>query len=101
MDTIKEDERLDIVTSLTTPLQQNVIKKHAETLKKLKLQENEIRQQQQQIDELNFELSIKDAHMQNIRNETKIPITPSLPPALAASETLGPHRATPTEARAS
>ncbi len=33
MDNIKEDERLDIVTALTTPLQQNVIKKHAETLK--------------------------------------------------------------------
>ncbi len=34
----------------------------------------------------------KGAHMQNIRNETKIPSTPSLPPALAASETPGPHR---------
>jgi hypothetical protein len=32
METIKE-EQLDIVTALTTPLQQNVIKKHAETLK--------------------------------------------------------------------
>jgi hypothetical protein len=83
---------LDIVTALTTPLQQTVIKKHAETLKKLKSQEKEIRQQQQQIDELNFELSTKDAHMQNIKNETRIPLTPSLPPALAASETPGPHR---------
>ncbi len=35
MDTIREEEKLDIVTALTTPLQQNVIKKHAETLKKL------------------------------------------------------------------
>ena len=92
MNTIRDEEKLDIVTALTTPLQQTIIKKHAETLKKLKSQEKEIRQQQQQIDELNFELSIKDAHMQNIRNETKIPITPSLPPALAASETPGPHR---------
>jgi septal ring factor EnvC (AmiA/AmiB activator) len=58
MDKIKEDERLDIVTALTTPLHQNVIKKHAETLKKLKSQEKEIRQQQRQIDELNFELSM-------------------------------------------
>jgi hypothetical protein len=72
METIKEGQ-LDIVTALTTPLQQNVIKKHAETLKRLKTQEKEIREQQRQIDELNFELSIKEAHMQNIRNEAKIP----------------------------
>ncbi len=43
METIKE-EQLDIVTALTTPLQQNVSKKHAETLKRLKTQENEIRE---------------------------------------------------------
>ena len=87
MNTIRDEEKLDIVTALTTSLQQTVIRKHAETLKNLKSQEKEIRQQQQQIDELNFELSIKDAHMQNIKNETRIPLTPSLPPALAASET--------------
>ena len=90
MNTIGDEGELDIVTALTTPLQQNIIKKHAETLKKLKSQEKEIRQQQRQIDELNFELSIKDAHMQNIKNETRIPLTPSLPPALAASETPDP-----------
>jgi hypothetical protein len=83
MDTIRE-EKLDIVTALTTSLQQNVMKKHAETLKRLKTQEKEIREQQRQIDELNFELSIKEAHMQNIKNEAKIPYTPSQPPALAA-----------------
>jgi hypothetical protein len=71
METIKE-EQLDIVTALTTPLQQNIIKKHAETLKRFKTQENEIRDQQRQIDELNFELSIKEAHMQNVRNEANI-----------------------------
>ena len=92
MDTTREEEKLDIVTALTTSLQQNVMKKHAETLKRLKTQENEIREQQRQIDELNFELSIKEAHMKNIRNEAKIPHTPSQPPALAASETPGPHR---------
>ena len=47
MNTIRDEEKLDIVTALTTPLQQTVIKKHAETLKKLKSQEKEIRQQQQ------------------------------------------------------
>ncbi len=92
METTREEEKLDIVTALTTPLQQNVIKKHAETLKRLKTQEKEIREQQRQIDELNFELSIKEAHMQNIKNEAKIPHTPSQPPALAAIETPGPHR---------
>ncbi len=60
METI-EEEQLDIVTALTTPLQQNVIKKHAETLKRLKIQDREIWEQQRQIDELNF---IKEAHMQ-------------------------------------
>ena len=92
METTTEEEKLDIVTALTTPLQQNVIKKHAETLQRLKTQEKEIREQQRQIDELNFELSIKEAHMQNIKNEAKIPHTPSQPPALAAIETPGPHR---------
>ena len=56
MNTIGDEGELDIVTALTTPLQQNIIKKHAETLKKLKSQEKEIRQQQQQIDELKIEL---------------------------------------------
>ncbi len=92
METTREEEKLDIVTALTTPLQQNVIKKHAETLKRLKMQEKEIREQQRQIDELNFELSIREAHMQNIKNEANIPHTPSQPPALAAIETPGPHR---------
>jgi hypothetical protein len=36
MNTIRDEEKLDIVTALTTPLQQTVIKKHAENLKKLK-----------------------------------------------------------------
>jgi hypothetical protein len=92
MDSIKKEDKLDIVTALTTPLQQDVMKKHAETLKRLKTQEREIREQQRQIDELNFELSIKEAHMQNIRNEANIPLGPSLPPVLAAGETPGPHR---------
>ena len=92
MDTIKEENELDIVTALTTPLQQNVVKKHVESLKKIRRQEQEIREQQRQIDELNFELSIKEAHILNIKNEEKRPRTPSLPPALAASETPGPHR---------
>jgi hypothetical protein len=39
MDTIKEENKeLDIVTALTTPLQQNVIKRHVDTLKRLKTQ---------------------------------------------------------------
>ncbi len=63
METTREEEKLDIVTALTTPLQQNVMKKHAETLKRLKTQEKEIREQQRQIDEVNFELSIKEAHI--------------------------------------
>ena len=29
METTREEEKLDIVTALTTPLQQNVLKKHA------------------------------------------------------------------------
>ena len=62
METTREEEKLDIVTALTTPIQQNIIKKHAETLQRLKTQEKEIREQQRQIDELNFELSIKEAH---------------------------------------
>ena len=93
MDTITEDNKeLDIVTALTTPLQQNVIKRHVESLKRIKSQEREIREQQRQIDELNFELSIKEAHILNIKNEENTPRTPSLPPALAAGETPGHHR---------
>jgi hypothetical protein len=93
MDTIREENKeLDIVPALTTLLQQNVVKTHVDTLKRIKVQEQEIRQQQRQIEDLNFELSIKEAHIQNIRNEETIPRTPSLPPALAASETPGSHR---------
>jgi hypothetical protein len=94
MDTITEDNKeLDIVTALTTPLQQNVVKRHVESLKKIERQEREIREQQQrQIGQLNFELSIKEAQILNIKNAENIPRKPSLPPALAASETPGPHR---------
>ncbi len=63
MDTIREENKeLDIVTALTTPLQQNVVKGHVETLKRIKIQEQEIRRHQRQIEDLNFELSIKEAH---------------------------------------
>jgi hypothetical protein len=93
MDTIREENKeLDIVIAPTTPLQQNVVKRHVESLKRIKSQEREIRKQKRQIDELNFDLSIKEAHILNIKNEENIPRTPSLPPALAASETPGPHR---------
>ena len=95
MDTIKEDKQeldIDIVTALTTPLQQNAVRRHVESLKRTRVQEQELREQQRKIEELNFTLSIKDAHIQNMRNEVNIPRTPSLPPALAASETPGPHR---------
>ena len=88
----EEHRELDIVTALTTPLQQNVVKRHIESLKKIERQAKEIREQQRQIGELNFELSIKEAQMINIKNAENIPRTPSLPPALAASETPGPHR---------
>ncbi len=89
MDT-EENKELDIVTALTTLLQQNVVKRHIESLKKIERQEREIREQQRQIDELNFELSIKEAQIINIKNAENIPRTPSLPPALAASETPDP-----------
>jgi hypothetical protein len=73
MDTITEDNKeLDIVTALTTPLQQNVVKRHIESLKKIERQEREIREQQRQIGELNFELSIKEAQILNITNAENI-----------------------------
>ncbi len=51
MDTIIADNKeLDIVTALTTPLQQNVAKRHIESLKKIERQEREIREKQRQID---------------------------------------------------
>ncbi len=47
MGTIKEENNeLDIVTALTTPLQQNVVKRHVESLQRMKRQEQEIREQQ-------------------------------------------------------
>ena len=95
----EENRELDIVTALTTPLQQNVVKRHIESLKKIERQAKEIREQQRQIGELNFELSIKEAQMINIKNAENIPRTPSLPPALAASETPGPHRLQPKPER--
>ena len=86
MDTSTEDNKeMDIVTALTTPLQQNVVKRHIESLKKIERQEREIREQQRQIGELNFELSIKEAQIINIKNAENIPRTPSLPPAFVAS----------------
>ncbi len=50
----EENKELDIVTALTTPLQQNVVKRHVESLKKIQRQEREIREQQRQIGEFNF-----------------------------------------------
>ena len=35
----EENKELDIVTALTTPLQQNVVKRHIESLKKIERQE--------------------------------------------------------------
>ena len=70
METTREEEKLDIVTALTTPLQRNVMKKHAETLKRLKTQEKEIREQQRQIDELNFELGGTHAKHQKRGKDT-------------------------------
>jgi hypothetical protein len=59
MDTIREEnKKLDIVTAVTTPLQQNVVKRHVESLKRIKAQEQELQEQQRKIEELNFELSI-------------------------------------------
>jgi hypothetical protein len=59
------------------------IRAHAATIRKLKEQENEIKEEQQrQIQELTFDLSIKEAHMLKLQQEATIPRTSSLPPSV-------------------
>ncbi len=64
----KEDkeDNIDIVTAMTTPFQPNAIKLHASSLRKIKQQEEWIKAQQKQIDELTFNLTIKYSHIENL-----------------------------------
>ncbi len=54
-----KEENIDIVTAMTTPFQPTAIKLHASTLRKIKEQEEWIKAQQKQIEELTFNLTIK------------------------------------------
>jgi hypothetical protein len=52
---------------MTTPFQPHSIRASVATLRKLKDQEKEIKEQQRQIQELHFDLSIKQAHVLNLQ----------------------------------
>jgi hypothetical protein len=92
---------LPLVDALTTPFQPNSIRAHAATtLRKLREEEREIKEQQRQIQELTFGMAIKEAHAQNLQHAATISRTPSLPQALSAiTETPGPHRLQPKPER--
>jgi hypothetical protein len=84
---------LPFVDAMTTPFPPHSIRASVATLRKLKDQEKGIKEQQRQIQELYFDLSIKEAHVLNLQHEATITRTPSLPPATAVlTETPGPHR---------
>jgi hypothetical protein len=68
---------------LTTPFPKGAIKVQAATLRplrKLKDQEQVIKQQQQQIKHLEFEIKIQEAHKDNLRRDASISRDPSSPP---------------------
>ena len=95
-----KEENIDIVTAMTTPFQPTAIKLHASTLRKMKEQEDWIKAQQKQIEELTFNLTIKDSHIENLRRDETISHLPSLPTATNGSpETPGPHRLLPKPER--
>ena len=84
---------LPFVEAMTTPFQTPSIRASVATLKKLKEQEREIKEHQRQIQELHFDLSIKEAQVLNLQHAATITRTPSLPPATTVlTETPGPHR---------
>ena len=84
---------LPFVDAMNTPFQSHSIRASVATLRKLKEQENEIKEKQRQIEELHFDLSIKQAQVLNLQHAATIPRTPSLPPANTnLTETPGPHR---------
>ena len=95
-----DKEEIDIVTALNTPFQPTAIKLHASTLRKMKEQEEWIKAQQKQIEELTFNLTIKDSHIENLRRDETISHLPSLPTATNGfPETPGPHRLLPKPER--
>ena len=95
-----KEENIDIVTAMTTPFQPTAIKLHASTLRKMKEQEDWIKAQQKQIEELTFNLTIKDSHIENLRRDETISHLPSLPTATNGfPETPGPHRLQPKPER--
>ena len=71
---------LPVVHALTTPFPQGPIKVQAATLRKLKDQEQVIKQQQQQIKDLQFEITIQEGYNINLRRDASISREPSLPP---------------------
>ncbi len=54
-----KEENIDSVTAMTTPFRPTAIKLHASTLRKMKEQDEWIKLQQKQIEELTFNLTIK------------------------------------------
>ena len=84
---------IPFVDAMNTPFQSHSIRASVTTLRKLKEQEKEIKEKQRQIEELHFDLSIKQAQVLNLQHAATIPRTPSLPPANTnLTETPGPHR---------
>jgi hypothetical protein len=81
-----------IVTSLTIPHPQasGSVRAHVASLRKIQKQEQVIKKHQQKIQELEFAITIQDAHTLNIKQSEKISLTPSQSPN--PIETPGPHR---------
>ncbi len=94
-----KEENIDIVTAMTTPFQPTAIKLHTSTLRKMKEQDEWIKLQQKQIEELTFNLTIKGSHIENLRRDETISRLPSLPTANGFPETPGPHRLLPKPER--
>ncbi len=77
----EKEEKIDIVTALTTPFQPTAVRLHASTVKKMKEQEGWIKVQRKQTEELTFNLTIKDSHIENLKRDEAISRLPSLPTA--------------------
>jgi hypothetical protein len=95
-----KEDNIDIVTAMTTPFQPTTIKVHASSLRKIKEQEEWIKAQQKQIEELTLNLTIKDSRIENLQRHETISRLPSLPTATNGfPETPEPHRLLPKPER--
>ncbi len=95
IDSLDTERNIHIIEALTTPFPQNTIRAHAATLRKLKDQEEWIKEQQRKIQELNSHSTLRSkAHTLKTCDATRLSLAyPRFPPLpLYSPKPPGPHR---------